>query len=76
MAYVAMSRRSYFTKLLSAESESQLQTISLSQLQIERSVLEPIKTNLLKKQEPIEKRDREMQEAMKVELRRLRKSEP
>jgi hypothetical protein len=71
MAYVAMSRRSYFTKPLSAESESQLQTMSLSQLQIERSVLESIKTKLLKKQEALEKRDRETQAAMKVEAEAL-----
>ena len=67
MAYVAMSRRSYFTKPLSAESESQLQTMSLSQLQIERSVLESIKTKLLNKQEALEKEDRETQAAMKEE---------
>ena len=74
MAYVAMSRRSYFTKPLSAESESQLQTMSLSQLQIERSVLESIKTKLLKKQEALEKRDRETQAAMKEEYEEYEKS--
>ena len=73
MAYVAMSRRSYFTKPLSAESESQLQTMSLSQLQIERSVLESINTKLLKKQEALEKRDRETQAAMEVEAEALEK---
>ena len=74
MAYVAMSRRSYFTKPLSAESESQLQTMSLSQLQIERSVLESINTKLLKKQEALEKRDRETQAAMKEEYEEYEKS--
>ena len=74
MAYVAMSRRSYFTKPLSAESESQLQTMSLSQLQIERSVLESIKTKLLNKQEALEKEDRETQAAMKEEYEELEKS--
>ena len=74
MAYVAMSRRSYFTKPLSAESESQLQTMSLSQLQIECSVLESIKTKLLKKQEALEKMDRETQAAMKEEYEEYEKS--
>ena len=74
MAYVAMSRRSYFAKPLSAESESQLQTMSLSQLHIESSVLESIKTKLLKKQEALEKEDRETQAQMKEEYEQYEKS--
>ena len=73
MAYVAMSRQSYFTKPLSAESESQLQTMSLSQLQIECSVLESIKTKLLQKQEALEERDRETQAQMKEEYEQYQK---
>ena len=74
MAYVAMSRRSYFTKPLSAESESQLQTMSLSQLQIECSVLESIKTKMLQKQEALGERDRETQAQMKEEYEQYEKS--
>ena len=69
-----MSRRSYFAKPLSAESESQLQTMSLSQLHIESSVLESIKTKLLKKQEALEKEDRETQAQMKEEYEQYEKS--
>ena len=62
MAYVAMSRQSYVAMPL---SEAQLATMSPSQLSLEISVLESLKTKLLKKQVAIEKRDLETQAAMK-----------
>ena len=64
MAYVAMSRQSYVAMPL---SEAQLATMRPSQLSLELSVLESLKTKLLKKQEAIEKRDLETQAAMKEE---------
>ena len=64
MAYVAMSRQSYVAMPL---SEAQLATMSPSQVSLELSVLESLKTKLLKKQEAIEKRDLETQAAMKEE---------
>ena len=64
MAYVAMSRQSYVAMPL---AEAQLATTSPSQVRLELSVLESLKTKLLKKQEAIEKRDLETQAAMKEE---------
>ena len=48
--------------------------MSLSQLHIESSVLESIKTKLLKKQEALEKEDRETQAQMKEEYEQYAKS--
>ena len=74
MAYVAMSRRSYFTKPLSAESESLLHTMSLSQLQIKLLQTKLLQTKLLQKQEALEERDRETQAQMKEEYEQYEKS--